>query len=144
MPILLPEKNLDTNLLYMGNSQPSSVYYGGNEIYKIYFGSTLVYEKSAPEGETWVLNESPNAPSANIDVNIDFKSNNENFKSIYIPRLPQFARDGITYYNIDGNAIIVYGSNTSSWANNAYRTLTFETAPTGALLTWLQANGTKQ
>ena len=42
----------DTNLLYMGNSQPSSVYYGDTEIYKIYFGSTLVYEKSAPKGET--------------------------------------------------------------------------------------------
>lgn len=52
MAILLPEKYTDTNLLYMGNSQPSSVYYGDNEIYKIYFGSTLVYEKSAPEGET--------------------------------------------------------------------------------------------
>lgn len=49
MAKILPEKNLDTNLLlYMGNSQPSSVYYGDNEIYKIYFGSTLVYEKSVP------------------------------------------------------------------------------------------------
>ena len=48
MAIFLPEKNLDTNLLYMGNSSPSSVYYGDTEIYKIYFGSTLVYEKSAP------------------------------------------------------------------------------------------------
>lgn len=46
MAILLPEKNLDTNLLYMGNSQPSSVYYGDTEIYKIYFGSTLLYMKS--------------------------------------------------------------------------------------------------
>lgn len=111
------------------------VFYCKNELYIVQDPST---------GETWVLNESPNAPSANIDVNIDFKSNNENFESIYIPRLPQFARDGITYYNIDGNAIIAYDSNTSSWANNAYRTLTFETAPTGTLLTWLQANGTKQ
>lgn len=48
MAIFLPEKNLDTNLLYMGNSQPSSVYYGDTEIYKIYFGSILVYEKSTP------------------------------------------------------------------------------------------------
>lgn len=146
MAKILPEKNLDTNLLlYMGNSQPSSVYYGDNEIYKIYFGSTLVYEKSVPEGETWVLNESPNAPSANIDVNIDFKSNNENFKSIYIPRLPQWARDGITYYKTDSNAVIAFDSNTSSWISDAYRTITFEEAVTDSkLLTWLQANGTKQ
>lgn len=52
MAKILPEKNLDTNLLYMGKSQPSSVYYGDTEIHKIYFGSALVYEKSVPEGET--------------------------------------------------------------------------------------------
>lgn len=45
MAILIPEKYTDTNnMLYMGNSLPSSVYYGDTEIYKIYFGSTLVYE----------------------------------------------------------------------------------------------------
>lgn len=31
-----------------------------------------------------------------------------------------------------------------SWINDAYRTLVFDTAPTGAMLTWLQANGQKQ
>ena len=30
------------------------------------------------------------------------------------------------------------------WINDAYRTLVFDTAPTGAMLTWLQANGQKQ
>lgn len=107
-----------------------------------YFVSIGTYQVS--KGEEWVLNESPNAPSSNIDVSIDFQSNNENFKSINIPRLPQFARDGIIYYNIDGNAVIAYDGNTNSWANNAYRTLTFETAPTGTLPTWLQTNGVKQ
>lgn len=112
------------------------VFYCKNELY-------IVQEPST--GETWVLNESPNAPSANIDVNIDFKSNNENFKSIYIPRLPQFARDGITYYKTDSNAVIAFESNTSSWISDAYRTITFEEAVTDSnLLTWLQANGTKQ
>lgn len=114
------------------------------EEYEVFVDNTSIGSYQVSKGEEWVLNESPNAPSSNIDVSIDFQSNNENFKSINIPRLPQFARDGIIYYNIDGNAVIAYDGNTSSWANNAYRTLTFETAPTGTLLTWLQTNGVKQ
>lgn len=130
VPVLLEE--LPTEV---ADNTPK-VFYCKNELY-------IVQEPST--GETWVLNESPNAPSANIDVNIDFKSNNENFKSIYIPRLPQFARDGITYYKTDSNAVIAFKSNTSSWTSDAYRTITFEEAVTDSnLLTWLQANGTKQ
>ena len=30
------------------------------------------------------------------------------------------------------------------WQNSAYKKLTFDTPPTGALLTWLQANATRQ
>ena len=112
--------------------------------YEVFVDNTSIGSYQVSKGEEWVLNEIPNAPLSNIDVSIDFQSNNENFKSINIPRLPQFARDGIIYYNIDGNAVIAYDGNTSSWANNAYRTLTFETAPTGTLLTWLEANGVKQ
>ena len=36
----------------------------------------------------------------------------------------------------------VYGN--GSWTNEAYRTVAFDTTPSGNLLTWLQANGTKQ
>ena len=36
----------------------------------------------------------------------------------------------------------VYGN--GSWTNEAYRTVIFDTAPSGTLLTWLQANATKQ
>ena len=32
----------------------------------------------------------------------------------------------------------------NGWTNQAYRTVTFETAPTGDLLAWLEANATKQ
>ena len=31
-----------------------------------------------------------------------------------------------------------------NWVSQDYRTVTFETSPTGALLTWLQANAVKQ
>lgn len=36
------------------------------------------------------------------------------------------------------------GGDRFSWRNNAYKTITFDTHPTGALLTWLQSNATKQ
>lgn len=32
----------------------------------------------------------------------------------------------------------------NGWVDQAYRTITFLEPPTGDLLTWLQANGTKQ
>lgn len=40
------------------------------------------------------------------------------------------------------NAVLVYQN--GAWTDQAYRTLTFAIPPTGDLLTWLQANGTKQ
>lgn len=136
MAILLPEKySDDTNLLYMGNSQPSSVYYGDTEIYKIYFGSTLVYEKSVPEGETWVLNETLTLQAQNVTIN--FTSNNQNFTSIVITNLTLSYNDIGVY-----NKFVPGGSHWTS--GEAYRTITFSTTPTGELLTWLQANGVKQ
>lgn len=36
------------------------------------------------------------------------------------------------------------GEDRFSWRNNAYKTITFDTHPTGDLLTWLQANATLQ
>lgn len=137
MAIFLPEKNLDTNLLYMGNSQPSSVYYGDTEIYKIYFGSTLVYEKSVPQGETWVLNSSLSFGIKSWSYNINFTSNGNSYSNFsYNFTSP------IASYLVYGTTN-VYDTNTL-WTSEAYRTITFSTAPTGDLLTWLQANGVKQ
>lgn len=91
--------------------------------------------KTAGTGETWVINENPNA-STLPNTSINFTSNEMSFSSI-------------RYVSSEDNpAIILYG-NTHAWSmgvwiNEAYRTLTFATPPTGDLLTWLQANGTKQ
>ena len=94
-------------------------------------------------GETWVLNEtvSFNLPK----VQVDFTSNNENFKDIEASNSGKFEKY-LTYGRVDGKAIIAFSETTDgqSWTNTAYRTLTFATPPTGDLLTWLQANGTKQ
>lgn len=101
------------------------------------------YSQSEPSsGETWVLNET--LSGALTKTKVDFTSNNEQYGSIEA-----------SYYRFEGGRwlAIYYGSKLVydtrraeyqyGWSNQAYRTITFATAPTGDLLTWLQANGTK-
>ena len=88
-------------------------------------------------GETWVLNEYiPVAKDEHI-WNVTFTSN------------------GITYtkltWSLSSKSTLRYDSTTvfgqspvAKWIDQAYRTITFLEPPTGNLLTWLQANGTKQ
>lgn len=90
--------------------------------------------------ETWVLNESVTFPSSNVDTEINFTSNGTTF--VYF-------RTGSPeiYYCTSTNPFSGYVTvykKTSGWVNEAYRTVVFDTAPTGNLLIWLQANGTKQ
>ena len=85
--------------------------------------------------ETWVINENPNA-STLPNTSINFTSNEMNFSSIH-------------YFSSEDNpATILYGDthawSMGVWINEAFRTAIFETAPTGELLSWLQANATKQ
>lgn len=86
-------------------------------------------------GETWVLNETVDIPTQSFTV--DFVSNGQNFKTI------KKVGTQIYYDNVQ-----VYVKNTPDgiqWVSGeVYRALTFATASTGDLLTWLQANATKQ
>ena len=90
--------------------------------------------------ETWVLNESITFPSSNIDTEINFTSNGTAFvyfritsSTIYYCTSTALLSGYVTAYN-----------QKRGWTTKAYRTVVFDTAPTGNLLTWLQANGTKQ
>lgn len=100
---------------------------------------------SVPTGETWVLNSTIAAPSNSIDENINFLcvDTSQNFIRILVEsegkgvHLEYFAQgDSST----SGTGVSSGGTEVAT----KYRTLTFETAPTGDLLTWLQKNGTKQ
>ena len=90
------------------------------------------YLSPKASGETWVLNETLKA--GNIKGTISFTSNGTRYSKITV--MP-FSKSRLKY-----DSTIVY--NTSGWINQAYRKLTFDAPTTGALLTWLQANGTKQ
>lgn len=76
-------------------------------------------------------------------TNISFTTNNQKATSIGI------IQDGLSvmlaYGGIGAVAEFVLGASASfEWNNEAYKTLVFDTPPTGDLLTWLQANATKQ
>lgn len=98
------------------------------------------YSASEPSsGETWVLNETINATDG-LNTAISFSSNNQSFDTFYTHYSP-LKEEYVIDYILNS---IHYNAYNNGWTNEAYRTITFETAPTGDLLTWLQANGTKQ
>lgn len=93
------------------------------------------YGKEASTGETWVLNDTFDTLTTQT-FTTNFASNGQNYDKIdiYVPK--PFQKE-IRYGD---SAEYVYDA-MGGWTNQAYRTVTFETAPTGDLLTWLQANG---
>lgn len=91
--------------------------------------------------ETWVINELADTDIPDLIENINFISNNQNFSLFSIKKTDSGFTPGksILYDNLT-----VFSEATMSFIDVAYRTITFETAPTGDLLTWLQANAEKQ
>lgn len=90
--------------------------------------------------ETWVLNATISFPSSSLSGT--FTSNGKSFTGI---RRGWSSSTYLSYTSFAGgmtDSTQVYEN--GSWINDAYRTLVFDTAPTGAMLTWLQANGQKQ
>lgn len=95
--------------------------------------------KSSPS-ETWVLSPSYSGTSHDF-TGLSFISNSETFSRI------QIAADfsGNKLYYDDKYIAYIQDDDYVDWqVGDVYKTLIFQTAPTGDLLTWLQANGTKQ
>ena len=97
--------------------------------------ATWLTNCAVPIVEKWELNESPTPP---VDAegnpttfNTDFVSNGARFNTIW--------QDGSLRYG--DQSVYVEGG---GWSNANYKTLYFVEAPTGDLLAWLQANGTRQ
>ncbi len=109
------------------------VFYCQNELY--------IVQEPVSSGETWLLKSSGmTAPSSAIDVNINFHNAvSANFTRINIYSEGKGVH--ISYYNNSSETTVNTGGDGVTGDN---ATLTFATAPTGDLLTWLQANGTKQ
>lgn len=104
------------------------------------YGNALILPSK--KKETWVIKS--NATGAFATTQISFTSNGQKFTSIGANT--DFSFFVVLYY--DSNEIAGYDPGTGPYEyefeNEAYRTITFDTPPTGALLTWLQSNATKQ
>ena len=84
--------------------------------------------------ETWVLNTSITGTASNA------------YSASFISAGNSYSLIDIKY--VMNQTYLFYGSTNvywnGSWGDEAYRTVVFDAAPTGDLLTWLQAHGTKQ
>lgn len=99
--------------------------------------------------ETWLLNDCYDLTESNEDfTSINFTSYSQSFVRIVrqYDNRPFPPVNSLLYYKSDGTYVsAVYTvDDLVYWSRPEYRTLTFATPPTGDLLTWLQANGTKQ
>ena len=93
--------------------------------------------------ETWVINS--DASGVFETTQIAFTSNGQNFTAIGANYddtgtliILHYDNDEIAGVDIMGGGVVY------EFYDEAYRTLTFDTPPTGALLTWLQSNATRQ
>lgn len=84
--------------------------------------------------ETWVLNTRIDSTTSET-FSASFTSAGNYYSQIEINYM--FDMTWISY-----DSTSVYGN--GSWTDEAYRTVVFDTAPSGYLLFWLQDNGTKQ
>lgn len=95
---------------------------------------TVTRTNSSTHGKTWVLKDDPWSV-LEVEFTVNFVSNNEHFTGFDF-----FAGVGVGHYFNGSNSTKVYGG---GFVDAGYRILTFDEVPTGALLTWLQANGTQ-
>ena len=97
-------------------------------------------------GETWVLNEIlldfDRGDQSYFNYAVNFVSNGTQYTNIACVATQDIISRALAYDH--DTRTIAYDGSIGAWSNDSYRTITFETAPTGDLLTWLQANGTKQ
>ena len=96
---------------------------------KFYMRDGKLLQYIVPVSKTWVINETPDLTN-HLYVQINFTSNGISHKQFVI-------ESSKLYYN--GPVCDDMG-----FTKEAYRTVVFETAPTGELLTWLQANAVPQ
>lgn len=90
--------------------------------------------------ETWVIKSS--ATGAFATTQISFTSNGRKFTSIGANDSSGIAM--VLYYDNYEAAGYDLGGGVYEFETEAYRKLTFDIPPTGALLSWLQSNATKQ
>lgn len=123
-------------MLEMKNGEsPYIIKFDGNDVATVIFNGDVVWTK---QSETWVLNSNiASTMGSYLNLTVPFKADGIVFNSISIANS---GSEKLLRYD----AINAYSAAQNKWATDNYRTLVFESPATGALLTWLTANGTKQ
>lgn len=106
--------------------------------YEVYADGASIGTVQAERGETWVLSTDPSVDGQTWSYDINFESNGNSYSKLWVKDRGSSYDSYLMYDDTEA----YWGS--GNWVDYAYRTITFETAPTGDLLTWLQANGVKQ
>lgn len=121
----------------------------GGTAYAVKKGRTLIggtgYDVKLAKSLTWLLNDTVDIWT-DFDVYIGFTIGTNHFTRIhcyYVSWMP----GRVLQATSDDNQLYVLYSN-DGWGDGQsgalYRTITFDEEPTGTLLTWLEANGTRQ
>lgn len=111
-------------------------------------------------GETWILNDTINQYSGEttgslgrrVDyLSVEFVTNGYTVKSLIFDGFGSYTSTGGWGIGIQSISVPSSASGTvfmyedgGGWTNTAFKTWVFSVPPAGDLLTWLQANGTKQ
>ena len=95
---------------------------------------------SATSGETWYFNDT----IGNIDtgiVAVNFISNGTEYTRMHEVRIGKFVHQ----MQYEGDTLVnnVYNYKTSTWTNEAYRTIVLDEPATSNVLAFLEANATK-
>ena len=94
---------------------------------------------SATSGETWYFNDT-------IDICMQAKTVNFKSNGVAYVRFMEVSNkfiDYLYYYKDNYDKTFVYNYNTSTWQNEAYRTIVLDEPATGDVLAFLEANATK-
>ena len=96
--------------------------------------------------QTWIIKDTAPVDEASwpLSVDIAFTSHGGNYYTGI--EIGSFPAGNFLRYTMEGGAIDIASFTDGSpfvWYDDAYKTLVFDTAPTGDLLTWLQKNADK-
>ena len=128
---LIEENNFTGRNVFNAETQFNGPVESSNDISITNHVLKILNSTSSGDALTWRFNETISVSGLPIDpssdrLTVSFTSNNQNFNAI----MPDSTY--LQYLGTDNMATAWEGNH---WSNEAYRTITFETAPTGELLT---------